>query len=419
MDFEKICREFPNVKGIKFISESKLDPSRKTHLLFKTIIKSRKLDEDRTSHLRQNDLKAEYDLLKQCNNLRGVPNALFYCNNSVYEMLFIDYLPGIQLKNLRLSFIRFIGIAIELSKLLIKLSLKGISHNDVVPENVLITDNNKVSLIDFDQATKHNPFIAFVRQFTGINIGKSKVKFSFLTIIKDYLKKKFPKSVFTLKKILGLSFDLTEHKLPAIGNEANQKLKMMLKAWEIAQESNASSPGVPIAYYEMEFMGYKFPGERPWSDRWERFKDLIDYSGKTIIELGCNMGLLSTFLLKERNAIKCIGVDHDHKILESAKIISEVFEVHPEFYQIDFDSKKKWEDNLLAYNAEVIFALNVLNWVSDQERFLRFLSNFSEVIFEGHDLPEIEAGRFATLGFTKIEEIGYSERERIILRCRK
>jgi threonine dehydrogenase-like Zn-dependent dehydrogenase len=37
------------------------------------------------------------------------------------------------------------------------------------------------------------------------------------------------------------------------------------------------------------------------------------------------MGLLSIHLLKERGAEKCIGVDHDKKILESATLISEVY----------------------------------------------------------------------------------------------
>jgi hypothetical protein len=123
--------------------------------------------------------------------------------------------------------------------------------------------------------------------------------------------------------------------------------------------------------------------------------------------------------LKERGALKCIGVDYDSKILDSAKIISDVFGVKPEFHQVDFDSKKNWEEKLLTYNAEIIFALNVLNWINDQKRFLRFLSNFPEVIFEGHDLPEVEKNRFRDIGFTKIEEVGLSDRERIVLRCRK
>jgi serine/threonine protein kinase len=419
MNFEELFKKFPDIDGIKFISESQLDRSRCTYLLDNVIIKSRRLEDDKTSQLRQNDLEAEYKILRDCAVIDGIPSALYYNKNVVYEILFITYQPGIQLKNLKLSFIEFISVAFRLSKILVRLSSKGISHNDIIPENILIADNNHVSLIDFDQASRHNPMIALLRQFTGINIGNTKLNYSFITIIKDFLRKKFPKSFFMLKKILGMSPELAEHKLPEINNNADPKLKMLLKAWEIAQKSNASSPGLPMAYYEIEFMGYKFPGERSWLSRWERFKSVSDYSGKKIIELGCNMGLLSTFLLKERRALKCIGVDHDSKILESAKIISEVYGVQPEYFQIDFDSKKNWESMLFKFNADIVFALNVLNWVSDKKRFLDFLSNFPEVIFEGHDLPEVEKSRFREIGFTRIEEVGISDRERIILRCRK
>jgi len=131
------------------------------------------------------------------------------------------------------------------------------------------------------------------------------------------------------------------------------------------------------------------------------------------------LGLLSIHLLKEAGAAKCIGIDHDKKILESAKLISEVFDVGPQFKQINFDAAKDWEGEFLSSNIDIIFALNVLNWVNDKERLLKFLSNFPEVIFEGHDTTEVERKRFEQIGFNSIEEIGYSERERIILRCRK
>jgi 2-polyprenyl-3-methyl-5-hydroxy-6-metoxy-1,4-benzoquinol methylase len=218
---------------------------------------------------------------------------------------------------------------------------------------------------------------------------------------------------------LGRKPEFEKHELPTINDNADPKLKKLLDAWKLAQKSNASAPALPLAYYAIDFEEYHFPGERPWNERWNRFESITDYSGKTILELGCNMGLLSIHLLKEARAAKCIGVDHDKKILESAKLISEVFGVDPVFMQINFDSNKNWESELLSHNINIVFALNVLNWVNDKDRLLKFLSNFPEVIFEGHDTTEVERKRFRQIGFNTIEEIGYSERERIILRCRK
>jgi 2-polyprenyl-3-methyl-5-hydroxy-6-metoxy-1,4-benzoquinol methylase len=253
----------------------------------------------------------------------------------------------------------------------------------------------------------------------GIKSGESKVSYGLNTIFKDYLRKNFPNFLFSIKRWLGKNPEFEKHELPTIKDDADPRLKKLLDAWRLAQKSNASAPAIPLAYYTMDFEGYCFPGERPWNERWNKLKHLSDYSGKIILELGCNMGLLSIHLLKEAGAAKCFGIDHDKKILESAKLISEVFDVSPQLKQINFDSAKDWESDLLSQNIDIVFALNVLNWVNNKERLLKFLSNFPEVIFEGHDTTEVERKRFEQIGFNTIEEIGYSERERIILRCRK
>lgn len=419
IDYNQICERFPDVEDIIFISKSEADSSRNTYLLGDVIIKSRKLDDDKTARLRYNDLKDEYEILKFSDAVKGIPNALHYYKNELYELLFLNYLPGVQLRNLQLSFFQTVKVTLQVLKILVRLSGKRVCHNDVTPQNVLLTSNNNASLVDFDQAVRTTIVKACAGNIFGIKSGESKVSYGLNTIIKDYLRKHFPNFLYSLKRLLGRNPKFEKHMLPTIKDDADPRLKKLLDAWRIAQKSNASAPALPLAYYAIDFEGYHFPGERPWNERWNRLKNLSGYSGKTILELGCNMGLLSIHLLKEAGTAKCIGVDHDKKILESAKLISEVFEVNPVFRQINFDSAKDWESDFLSYNIDIVFALNVLNWVNDKERFLKFLSNFPEIIFEGHDTIEIERKRFEQIGFNTIEEIGYSERERIILRCRK
>jgi len=382
ISFNQICEKFPDVENIKFISESEADTSRKTFLLNDIIIKSRKLDENKSEHLRHNNLKEEYEILKLCDAVKSIPGALHYNKTELYELLFLSYLPGVQLRNLQLSFIQTLNVTLRVFKILVRLSIKGICHNDVTPQNVLLTDKNSSSLVDFDQAVKTTVVKAFAGNIFGFKSGESKVSYGLNTILKDYLRKHFPNFLYSLKRLLGRKHKFEKHELPAIKAAADPKLKKLLDAWRLAQKSNASAPALPLAYYAIDFEEYHFPGERPWNERWNRLKNVSDYSGKIIIELGCNMGLLSTFLLSEKNASKCIGVDHDSKILQSAKLISEVYNVRPEFFQVNFDSKDNWEEKLLAYNADIIFALNVLNWINDKQRFLNFLSNFPEVIFE-------------------------------------
>jgi 2-polyprenyl-3-methyl-5-hydroxy-6-metoxy-1,4-benzoquinol methylase len=216
----------------------------------------------------------------------------------------------------------------------------------------------------------------------------------------------------TLKKPL-------ENQLPVVTDSADQIAKQLLKAWEIAQTSDASAPGVVHAYYSFVHGEYRFPGERPWQPRWETLNLITDYTGKRVLELGCNMSLLSCNLLLKEGAASALAVDMDAEILESAKLVSSALNVSPEYMQVNFDSENDWEADLSGFSPDIVFALNVLNWVNDKSRLLNFLGRFDEVIFEGHESFEVERARFEKVRFAKVELISLTERNRPLMHCLK
>jgi predicted Ser/Thr protein kinase len=397
------------------IHENALDPARKIFQYDNFILKIRFKEKDLTQHLRINNLKEEYEILLKCRGLRGIPNVEKYYDESTYEAILMERIPGSEIIIANTGFGNYMRIFAKLSKIVFLLSLRGIVHNDLKPDNILVNEKKEVFLLDFDQAIITNPFTALLRQFFLIKIGKTELLLSLPENLKLYLKRRHPRLTNFLKKYLKKN-DNRFARLPDRNTLKTGKLISLHNAWEIAQNSDASSPGELVAYYSLNFSGVTFPGERPWLNRWNILKNITDYSNKTIIELGCNMGLLSTFLLKEKKAKKVIGVDVDPNILKAAEIISGVFEVKPHFEQMNFDTTIDWERKLLSFNADIVFALNVLNWVKDKPRLLKFLSNFNSVIFEGHDDIRTEKERFRKMNFN-VREIGYSERGRMILFC--
>jgi len=154
-------------------------------------------------------------------------------------------------------------------------------------------------------------------------------------------------------------------------------------------------------------------------DRWNVFRGITDYSGKRILELGCNMGLLSTHLLKDAGAAAAMAVDRNPKVLDAARMVNCAFNVEATLLVQDFDASEEWETKLAAFEPDIVFALSVLNWVEDKQRFLKFLGRFPEVVFEGHECFEWESRRLASVGFTRVDRVGKSERNRYILHCRK
>ncbi|MBI3358975.1 MAG: hypothetical protein HY037_05300 [Nitrospirae bacterium] len=395
------------------------DPARRTYADNKNIYKIILLHYETTSKLRAQDFQGEFMILKDCAGILGIPVAIECRRNGDFEILVLERIYGEPLDRLKIGLFQLFVIMIKLGVILFRLARKGISHNDIKAENVLKLSDGGVALVDFDQAVRVGFFESILRSFLGINKGGARVHYSVTVLLKDYLKKNLPpKTVTLLKRMTGKDLS-RKHRLPSIPGDASPQLVALYKAWQLAQESDASSPGGMVAYYAFNFYGYRFPGERPWEERWTVLKKITDYSGKRVLELGCNMSLLSCFLLKEGGASAALAVDVDNKILGSAKLVATALGIAPSFTKQNLDDLDDWETTLSNFKPDIVFALNVLNWVKDKQRLLNFLGRFDEVIFEGHDAVETETERLSNIGFKQIRLIATSERKRPIMHCHK
>jgi serine/threonine protein kinase len=368
---------------------------------------------------RSQSLQGEYELLQRCKDVRGVPRPLEYRQTTDIEILELEFIEGRLLSELALGWITRAKRLLQLAAVLIQISLRGISHNDVRPENVLIDQKGHVYLIDFDQASFSRPLWALLRNLVGRGPGVNQVFGSWARTVFRPVRQLVVRSIPA-----GLLLRLRpkrppEQVLPALPPGAGQSLELIWEAWSIARVSNASSPGVKVAYYSLEFNGFRFPGERPWEPRWQVLRSITEYSGKRVLELGCNMGLLSAFVMRYADASAALAVDRDSEILAAARRISDAFGVHPELRRVDLDDSGPWEEELADFRPDVVFALNVLNWVSEKERLIAFLGRFEEVILEGHDPVDVEDKRLKTAGFPYVDVVGVSERNRSILHARR
>jgi len=414
------CLSVLDIGSAAFLHQSNVDPFRQVYFHNGYIYKLVLLQYETSGSLRAQDFAGEFSILQHCLGIPGVPSPVALYQNDQFKSLVMECVPGEPLAEINFSWLRLFLILTKLGIILIRLSWRGVSHNDVLPKNVLVTSDGSVSLIDFDQASRTNFFASLVRHFTGIKVGAEQMHGSLVTTFKKCLKKKLsPKTVKLLRTLLRYDDGSAMHTLSDLPDDASHKLKALLKAWRQAQLSNASSPGRRVAYYSLDVEGFHFPGERSWIERWNMLRSITDYSSKRILELGCNMGLLSCFLLKESGASAALAVDADLDIIEEAKQVSLAFGVKPILKCRDFDALNDWETELVDFKPDIVFALSVLNWIKDKQRFLNFLGCFQEIIFEGHDSIEVERRRLRAVGFKQIDVVGISERKRRILHCKK
>jgi SAM-dependent methyltransferase/predicted Ser/Thr protein kinase len=367
---------------------------------------------------RRQDLPGEVAMLERCRGIPGIPEVVDWRQTPTLTVLVIRRLGGRPLSQLDLGWGRLLWLTLRLAFLVVRLARRGVSHDDLRPENILVDPAGRPQLIDFDQAISGRPLVCLARSLLGLRLGGPPVSNTVLASLRERLQASLAPAI--LRRLKGRRGRWPGPSAwPSLPPVASGELEALHAAWRIAAASNASSPGRPIAYHELEFEGLAFPGERPWAARWQRLARITDYRGKRVLELGCNQGLLSIFLLKEAGAQAALAVDRDPRILEAAAGIAAAFHVRPEFRAIDFDADADWEAELAAFRPDVVFALSVDHWLRDRARFLAFLGRFDELIFEGHDSARTERRRLAAAGFTAIELIYSSERGRPVLHCRK
>ena len=414
------CRVLLNAPSGTLLYQSLNFQFRRIYATNNIVYKLVDLKYDASGIFRKQDLAGEFSILRNCTGIPGVPSAIAHHRTNDFEVIVMERLPGEPLSNLTVGWFRLIIILVKLGIILLRLSWRGISHNDINQDNLLITDGNSVSLVDFDQACRVSFLVAVISQFFGISIGENKVQSSTISLIRKHLRQTLsPKTVKALKRLRSRKAIKKIRTLPVLADDASFQLKTLLKAWKMAQESDANAPGQHLAYYSLNLEGCHFPGERCWIDRWNKLRCITDYSGKRILELGCNMSLLSTYLLKYSNVKAAFAVDADAKIIEAAKLVHMAFGVRPAVKVQDFDAPDDWESQLIDFKPDIVFALNVLNWVQDKQRLLDFLGRFAEVVFEGHDSFDVESRQLGSVGFKQINIVGVSERGREIIHCRK
>ncbi len=179
-------------------------------------------------------------------------------------------------------------------------------------------------------------------------------------------------------------------------------MKELQQAWEYCTGGNFNK-----SYYRVKVNGKTLNGSRDWLLRWNQIKSSLDFKGKTILDLGCNNTISSSFLVKYRGAQSATAVDLPEEslkntnrrgIYKSAKHLHNALGINSvKLRPLDFN-KDNYE-KILGYEYDLVICMSILKWIKDKNRFLSFLSNFDHIIFEGHRDLKSELETFKKIGF--------------------
>lgn len=327
-----------------------------------------------------------------------------------WQALVTRHIPGDTLEQLAegLSLSARVRLVFGVAQSLRSLHRQGVAHRDLRPDNVIIDNEGRPILIDFDRALVTRPVRAAIADWVGF--GPS--GFTYNPFWKFTLYTIAPKIRTALLRIRARVGDPAESLPASSGDETSRTLR---DAWSLAQRSPSNAPGQGLAYYAFSYRGTHYPGERAWYHRWEAIKRSVDFSGKSLLELGCNLGLLSSFATLY-GATEAVGVDMDPMILRAASLVASTLGASARFEKADL-SQGDWEEQLGG--RDIVAAMSVVHWLPDPRRVLEFLGQHREIIYEGHDSLDEEQRRLQALGFLHCKVLMETERGRFLIHAWK
>jgi 2-polyprenyl-3-methyl-5-hydroxy-6-metoxy-1,4-benzoquinol methylase len=304
-----------------------------------------------------------------------------------------------------MSMKRRIRVLAQVASALRDLHRRGIAHRDLRLDNVLIAPSGSSALVDFDRALAMSPRGAFWADWLGVGRGQRPSK-PFWKLVMYTLAPRLESIGQRIRAIRRRRRPITAEQ------SMDPDARLLVAAWEVAAKSRANAPGQHLAYYSFTYRGLHLPGERPWDLRWEAIRTSVDLRDRKILELGCNMGLLSINAVIH-GAKSAIAIDRDGEILDAARLVAKALRVEVAFEQVDIVRDAGWEERLIG--ADLVVAMSLLHWLPDPARLLAFLARHREVLYEGHDSTDLERSRLEAIGFTTIRELGSTERGRPLL----
>ncbi|MEO0055922.1 MAG: Lipopolysaccharide kinase (Kdo/WaaP) family, partial [Verrucomicrobiota bacterium] len=312
------------------------------------------------------------------------------------------------------------GELLRLAKGVARLNLAGLSHGDLTPSNVGFDPSGGPVMLDFDQCVAAHPLRCLARDFVGLPCADQPAQYTLWDRagrvsgwgwlrwpgrVRDRLRRR--RRLFAPP---GLSLERQAEM------RDDSELAAMARCWAAAAASDASSPGAGKAYYSLDVRGFHLPGERPWPLRWEMLWSAVSFRGKRVVELGCNLGLLSIFA-RLAGAESAAAADHNHAVISAGAELARLCGADVDFSRVDFDRDVDWENGL--GDGDLATALSLSYWLRDKDRLWRYLARFPEVLFEGHEPTEEIELRLRSMGFARIVAIGRSERNRVVFYARK
>lgn len=186
-------------------------------------------------------------------------------------------------------------------------------------------------------------------------------------------------------------------------------------------ESAYSGDVFPAGYHSINLSGLDLQGQRNPQDRIKLVP--IDFSGKTVLDIGCNQGGM-LFSISDKIA-HGVGIDFDSRLINAAnKIRSHAHAANLDFYVFNLEREPLdlISDFLPVEKVDVVFLLAVCMWIENWKEVIQFAHQISHsLLFEsnGKQEQQLEQLEYLKSVYGSVQLLSENSQEDSLQRNRK
>jgi hypothetical protein len=362
----------------------------------------------------EQEVSHEYEILRILEGLTWCINSDFRVLEDGGKMLKMDWIHSECLEE-RLKH-GHLGIKNSLLLLytLFRVSLNGIVYKQFRARHIFIQKDGYPIFIDFGGSTLTSPWIALWKNFRMFTlVGRRPVFssiFSILTVnIRRWLKQfqkeklmsdsdwKLQRALFRWNMNASFYREWRDNMACPDDSLSNEDKEFLERAEDLTVQAVKQDQTIALDLYTIQIYPYLLYGSRDWGLLWSTLLEHIDFRNKTLVELGCGLGLIGSYA-SIWGARHVTALDSSVLMLEAAKIFSRAFGVKNSNFMKegnDIFSKNRLSGNILtALSSRVNIYDNA---------FKTCLSGFNELILQIKENESVTYNMLADEGFNHID----------------
>ena len=262
-------------------------------------------DDDRGTH---QALQSEFEIYQMCEGNLWSINPKYSHKKGEWEVMAMNWLSGptmnVLIENQEANKISFLSLV----KCLFVLGWNGVRYKQFRGRHIYLSENRQPIFIDFGGSVRTSPIVALIKNMSPVaktNNGWGLSSFGYIGAVmfrEKFRKKSQSKNInyINMRPHESFSENVIKQQHEKNKNEAWKALKLGrvaqskdFKEWKksIYQWIDKNPEfGCDLLRWEYEEGAIVWGGES-WGVIWDQIRSHIDFKDKTVIEVGCGMGL--------------------------------------------------------------------------------------------------------------------------------